>query len=262
VVRWTLERIHRDLVAIGGTDVVALSLATIAIRLVQELLDVSPTPPRRDELAVQLGMGRPYERALRQGIEAIAWIVEERGLGGRGELDGLAWQLPLDHLWETYVEGVIRKETATTGGEVSVGRLGQTTFPLHWSDPTHRSLGHLVPDIIVRRGRSVRIVDAKYKAHLAELDDAGWHRFTVESREAHRADLHQVLAYAALYDADDITATLVYPLRQVTWDALRRRQLDTSRATALHGGRHVTIELRGLPFGSHSMQRSPVERSY
>ena len=69
------------------------------------------------------------EGAIRRGLEAIAWIVDERGLGGGRELDGLAWQLPLDQLWETYVEAFTRREVAMTGGEVKVGRLGQTLFP-------------------------------------------------------------------------------------------------------------------------------------
>jgi len=47
--------------------------------------------------------------ALRRGIEAIAWIVDERGLGGGNERDGLAWVLPLEKLWESYVESVYRR---------------------------------------------------------------------------------------------------------------------------------------------------------
>jgi 5-methylcytosine-specific restriction endonuclease McrBC regulatory subunit McrC len=111
------------------------------------------------------------------------------------------------------VEAVIRREVASTGGKVSVARRGETVFPLQWTDPIHRSLRHLAPDMVVRRSDSVWIVDAKYKAHLAELDEHGWHRFAEDKREAHRADLHQVLAYAALYDAPEVVATLVYPLR-------------------------------------------------
>lgn len=95
----------------------------------------------------------------------------------------------------------------------------------------------------------MRIVDAKYKAHLAELDEAGWHRFTEETRERHRADLHQALAYASLYDAEEITAELVYPLRPATWAALRERGRDVSRADLLHGGRTVGVRLRGVAFG-------------
>jgi len=148
--------------------------------------------------------------------------------------------------------GIVRKEAAMTGGHVKVGRLGETVFPLDWSDPSHRTLGHLRPDMVVRRGSSVHIVDAKYKAHLAELDEAGWHRFEDEQREAHRADLHQVLAYASLYDADDITATLVYPLRRETWESLHHRRKDISKAELFHGGRRITLQLRGLPFGYSS----------
>ena len=250
--RWVLERVRADLVAVGGSDPVAVFLAAAAGRLIELLADVAPLAPSRDDLRRSLGGGRGQgllDEPVRRGIEAFAWVVEERGLGGGRELDGLAWALPLDRLWEAYVEGVVRREAARTGGEVRVGRLGQTTFPLEWSDPTHRSLGHLVPDIVVRHGRRVQIVDAKYKAHLAELDEAGWRRFTEETKSEHRADLHQVLAYAALYDADEVTATLVYPLRPATWEALRRRGRDVARAELVHGGRAVTVELRGMPFG-------------
>jgi 5-methylcytosine-specific restriction endonuclease McrBC regulatory subunit McrC len=182
-------------------------------------------------------------------VEALAWIEEERGLGGGRELDGIAWSLSLSQLWEAYVEGVVRREAGLTGAEVRVARLGETTIPIAWSDPMHRSLGHLAPDIVVRRGRSVQIIDAKYKAHLAELDSVGWSRFAEETRSAHRADLHQVLAYASLYEAEEIAATLIYPLRHETWVALREQQRDRAIAELVHGGRRVVLELRGLPFG-------------
>jgi hypothetical protein len=227
----------------------ALALALVAVRLLDRLSDVLPSVPRRDALRLALGANRPLEAALRRGLEAISWIVDERGLGGGRELDGLAWHLSLDRLWESYVEATIRREAAAIGGDVKVARLRETTFPLHWTDSSHRSLGHLAPDIVVRRGRAIQIVDAKYKAHLSELDEAGWRRFSDEARESHRADLHQVLAYSALYDADEVTATLVYPLRRSTWEALEQRGRSTSRAELLHGGRRIRLELRGLPFG-------------
>ncbi|MBI4333862.1 MAG: hypothetical protein HY673_21580 [Chloroflexi bacterium] len=248
-IRWALERLHRDLLGAGGSDPVALSLAALAIRLIQSLADVTPLMPRREELDQRVTGSRILGEALRRGIEAIAWIVDERGLGGGNERDGLAWVLPLDKLWENYVESVYRQEAANTGGEVRVGRLGETVFPLNWSDSTHRTLGHLVPDLVVRGGRSVNVVDAKYKSHLAEMDDAGWQRFKEEARDAHRADLHQILAYASLYEAKQVTATLVYPLRDSTYSVLRERHHERSFAELLHGGRRVRLELRGLPFG-------------
>lgn len=251
-VKWALERIHRDLLIAGGTDVVALSLAALAVRLLDALADVTPVMPRREELDRRVIGSRVLGDALLRGVEAIAWIVDERGLGGGNERDGLSWMLPLETLWESYVESVYRREAAHTGGQVKAGRLGQTLFPLHWSDPTHRTLGHLVPDIVVVRGRSVQVVDAKYKAHLAEVEESGWRRFEEETRQAHRADLHQILAYASLYEADEVTATLVYPLRFSTYRMLEERGRDRSYAELFHGGRTVRLELRGLPFGSLS----------
>jgi 5-methylcytosine-specific restriction endonuclease McrBC regulatory subunit McrC len=249
-IRWALERIERELLGVGRGDRMAQALAALARRLIEELKDATPLRPQPAALHRHLSGTRLLSVAFARGIEALSWIVEERGLGGGREQDGLAWVLPLERLWESYVESVIRRETAATGGEVKVGRLGQTVFPVEWSDATHRSMGHLVPDVVVRRGRAIQIVDAKYKAHLAELDEYGWQRFSEETRESHRADLHQVLAYAALFDADVVTATLVYPLRRPTWEALRLRGRDIARANLLHGGRNVRLELRGLPFGS------------
>jgi len=248
-VRWTIERVRSELATLGATDPIAIGLVVLATRLLEGLLDVTARVPARHQLGRLMGSPLLGDTILRRGIEAMAWVVEERGLGGGRELDGLSWSLPLSELWESYVESVVRREAALTGGVVKVGRSGETVVPIHWSDSAHRSLGHLLPDIVVLRGRSVRIVDAKYKAHLAELDESGWHRFADHAREAHRADVHQVLAYAALYGVEEVTATLVYPLRLGTWEALRARGRDLSRAEVHHGGRSVRLELRGLPFG-------------
>ncbi len=248
-IRWALEKVHRDLVIVGGRDPVAVSLAGEAVRLIEGLADAVPLMPRRERLQSEMNRAGLSTEALVRGVEALAWIVDERGLGGGREQDGLAWQLSLDVLWERWVEAVVRREAALVGGDVLVGRLGQTVFPLHWTSSSLRSLGHLAPDVVVRRGRSVRIVDAKYKAHLVEVDEEGWRRMAEELRETHRADLHQVLAYASLYDADDVTATLAYPVRMETWKALHAMGQDTAHADLFHGGRRVRLEVRGFPFG-------------
>jgi hypothetical protein len=195
------------------------------------------------------GADRLLGAALRRGLEALGWVAEERGLGGGREMDGLSWTLPLADLWERYVEGLVRREAALVGGSVRVGRRRETVFPIEWSDPSHRSLGHLVPDFVVMTGKTVHVVDAKYKAHLAELDEHGWQRFTEDAREAHRADIHQVLAYAALYSGEEVKASLIYPLRRSTYEALAQRGRDRSVAHLLHGARCVRLELRGVPFG-------------
>jgi hypothetical protein len=251
-IRWAIERVRAELIAVGGRDPFATELSEVARLLLIQLADVSPAEPRSVDLQRRLSTDVAMGGAMRRGIEALSWVVDERGLGGGRELDGLAWQLPLEQLWERYVEAIVRREVAKEGGEVLVGRLGQTTIPVHWSEPALRSLGHLVPDIVVRRGRSIRIIDAKYKAHLADIDEVGWRSASEHLREAHRADLHQVLAYASVFDGHDVTASLVYPLRQHAWERLNAANRDRWKAEVVSRGRAIQVELRGLPFGLSS----------
>ena len=259
--RWVLERVHADLVRVGRGDPVAVGLATVAQDLLQALADVQPQRPRRHELGL-LGRGRVTDEALRLGIEAMAWVEEERGLGGGREMDGLAWALSLETLWESYVEAVVRREARLTGGEVRVGRLGETLVPITWQDPVRRSLSHLVPDIVVRRGRAVYVIDAKYKAHLADLDEVGWRRFTEKEKAAHRADFHQVLAYAGLYDAEEIIAVLVYPVQQWLWASMTSGSRSVICGEFVRGERRTQVRLVGLPFGSMTSNVSTIMQNY
>lgn len=248
-VRWAVERVRLELTRIGAREPVVAALVLLALKLLDLLVEVRPIRPRTDQLE-RISLTRTLgDEAFKGGLQALGWVVDERGLGGGQEMDGLAWQLPLEMLWERYVEAKVRDDLCREGGELMLGRLGQTVFPLHWSTNTARSMTHLVPDIVVRKGRAIRVVDAKYKAHFAELDEQAWVKLTDEIRESHRADVHQVLAYASLYEADDVTATLVYPLRLGTWESLRERRRDRATAELFHGSRRVRLELCGLPFG-------------
>jgi 5-methylcytosine-specific restriction endonuclease McrBC regulatory subunit McrC len=165
-------------------------------------------------------------------------------------MDGLAWVLPLQRLWEDYVCVRVAERVRTEGGVLRIGRKGETTTPLTWSDPGLRSLGHLVPDIVVTRADSVWVVDAKYKSHFVEIDEDGWRRMADDIRDSHRADIHQVLAYSTLFDSTEVTASLAYPLRWHTWESLKQRGLDRAAADIYHGARHIRLELWGMPFGS------------
>jgi hypothetical protein len=83
---------------------------------------------RADELLVAIGPGtalRPglqpampaASEWLREALEAMAWAAEERGLGGARSLDGLAWDLFIDSVWEAWI--------AAFAGRLG-GRLGVT----------------------------------------------------------------------------------------------------------------------------------------
>jgi hypothetical protein len=249
-VRWTIERILEELTIAGGHDLVALELEHQAHRLLDKLRDAARVYPRPELLRRAAGNDVLLQAVVRSGLDAIGWVRDERGLGGGRQMDGLAWSMALDRLWENHVEAQVRDEVRRTGGTLRVGRRGETLTALHWSDPSHRSLGHLLPDMVVLRGDSVWIIDAKYKAHFAEIDEAGWRRLSDNIRESHRADIHQVLAYASLFDASDIRATLAYPLRYATWRALKARGRDRPVARIFDARRQITLELWGLPFGA------------
>lgn len=252
-IRWTLERVMDELGLAAGEDRVALVLRAEALRLLDKLGDVTRVYPR-PELIGRMSGGDPLlAQAVRSGLEAIGWVRDERGLGGGRQMDGLAWALPLDQLWEDHVGTRVQERVRQEGGMMRLGRRGETLTPLHWSDPGHRSLGHLVPDFVVTQRSSVWIVDAKYKSHLAEIDETGWRQMADEIRESHRADVHQILGYSALFDAPEITATLAYPLRRDTWEALEARGLDRVVADVYNGSRHIRLELWGMPFGARSV---------
>jgi hypothetical protein len=250
-IRWTLERVLEELVLVAGHDRVARGLRSDAARLLDQLGDVQRVYPRTELIGRMCAGDALLAETVRSGLEAIGWVRDERGLGGGRQMDGLAWALPLDRLWEDRVAARVLETVRQEGGTLRLGRRGETLTPLQWSDPSHRSMGHLLPDIVVTRPSSVWVVDAKYKSHFAEIDEHGWRRMADEIRESHRSDIHQVLGYSALFDSPQITATLAYPLRQMTWEALRARELDRVGADIYAGSRHVRLELWGMPFSTN-----------
>lgn len=249
-IRWTLERVLLELTLAGGQDRVALELGNSAKLLLDRVADVPSVYPRPELFTRTASTDPLMDHVVRYGLDAIGWVRDERGLGGGQQMDGLAWVLPLERLWEDYVVASVAEHVRIHGGVLRTGRRGETVTPLRWSTRTRDSLGHLAPDIVVHRSREVWIVDAKYKSHFAEIDERGWRQMADDIRERHRADVHQVLAYSALFDASEITATLAYPLRYTTWEHLHRRGLDRVTADLYQGVRHVKVELWGLPFGS------------
>lgn len=251
IIRWTLERLHTDLGVVGGADPIALSLIGQIVLLLEKVVDVPARRPLRGELEQGIGGGLMTSFELREGLQAIGWIADERGLGGGQTSDGLAWSLPLEQLWERYVESLVRSDAALTGGKVQVGRLGETTVPLAWNDPSHKALGHLVPDFLVHRRDGIEIVDAKYKSHFADLDANRWFALAEETQASMRADLHQILAYAATTGAADrVRATLVYPVRRALYEDLRQYNRDETKAVISVGQRQITLCMRAIAFGS------------
>ena len=211
------------------------------------LADVKPLMPSKSQMSQLLCTAALPPVALQRGMQALGWLVDERGLAGAAETDGLAWCLPMHELFERWVEHLVRFWAHGFGGRVRSGRTYETLIPIRWSRSTIQSLNSLVPDLIVQQGSRVWVIDAKYKGHFEELDDYRWKELAEELQAEHRHDLHQVLAYAATCDADQITSVLVYPMHLPTWQRLAERNRVVTMATIAVGGGALRLVLMGVP---------------
>jgi hypothetical protein len=237
-VRWTLERVTDSLCSLAPTPI-GRSLLDAA----DELLALAgPGPRLRPHGDGKGGFG---SELLGQALEAMGWVADERGLGGARTLDGLAWDLAVDMLWESWVGNVMRTLGPRNGLAVRTGT--QTAKPLDWRGP-FRSMTKLVPDVEMVGADRLVLVDAKYKAHLLMLARGTWPELQDEVRDAHRADLHQALAYASLANVASIDTVLAYPVGADDEDRVAR----FSVATVASGRRRVRLLLAGLPFGFRS----------
>ena len=245
--RWGVETVHMSLSPFTTSDVIARGLAHEADSILGLLEHVrAQVPDRRAFQQMLLGAGLPTE-VFRQGLQALGWLVDERGLAGAAELDGLAWAMPMHQLFERWVEHIVRQWAHGFGGQVKSAFCGETTVPIQWSRRSRTSMGSLIPDLVVRHGEDVYIIDAKYKGHFEELDDHRWAELAEELRNEHRHDLHQVLAYASLFEAKRIVAVLAYPMFASTWLRLSGSGHASISADLAHGGRDLQLILTGLP---------------
>lgn len=152
-----------------------------------------------------------------------------------------ALQLDIGDVWEAWVRGFANALAPQLG--LRQPGLVETRRPLRWEGGV-ASMGSLAPDVGMLGDHRVVWIDAKYKAHLSLLARHGWRGTTELVRDAHRADLHQALAYAALVDVDRVDTVLLYPhLGQ--GDAAP----PTAVATVASGRRRVRLVLGAIPFG-------------
>jgi 5-methylcytosine-specific restriction endonuclease McrBC regulatory subunit McrC len=173
-------------------------------------------------------------------MEAMGWVAEERGLGGARNLDGLAWDLSIDAVWEAWVTAFAADLARSLG--MTASPFQGARRPLRWHGPA-QSMRALVPDVELRGASRVIWIDAKYKAHLDLLARRGWAGLSEDVQNSHRADLHQALAYASLADAPQVDSLLLYPHRATHLPS------SATVATVTSGRRRVRLVLAAVPFG-------------
>src|SRR5262249_57291056 len=122
------------------------------VQLCQLLLHrVSGVPVYRPSaMALTAWLQRPLKAEhFIAGLEAIQWTVEERGLAGLSDLEGIPWTMPMEQFFEAWVETVMRSVARQMGGTLKAGRRRETISPLTWDPPYVGSQRSLIPDMIL-----------------------------------------------------------------------------------------------------------------
>lgn len=247
-VHWTLRLHQSALLGQRHAGAVVRELLVLCDHLLRRVTGVAPRVP--SARAREAWHRRPLvSRAFREGVQAIAWSADERGLAGLSELSGLAWRLDMAEFFEAWVEAIAEHAVRRMGGTLRVGRRGGTRVPLDWSPPSAGSQRAVVPDVVITRDDTVVVLDAKYKRHEDEIARLGWSRVDERVAEDHRHDVLQALAYASLFDAPRVVTCLVYPASMERWEVRREQGKLVQRAEVRTGGRRVELALLAVPIG-------------
>lgn len=256
-IHFTLRRQLSGLQTQRTAGVVVLQLLQLCQSLLEKVRDVPPVQPSQSKLNSWL-RGNISTEAFKEGLQAVEWTIDERGLAGLGNLQGLPWMLSMDAFFEAWVETAVGMLARRTGGILRSGRKRQTTTPLQWDPPYLGSQRYLLPDIILEREDVTIIFDAKYKNHWEELNREGWHGMDKILQERHRNDLLQVLAYSTVSESKRVVCCLAYPCSPRTWYSLLHRQRPFHKASVRAGARRVDLILTAVPMGIEQEEISQV----
>lgn len=248
-IRFALEKQLRSLETQHEQGAFVHRLIALAETLLRKVDNVHGRRPEKVE--VDIWLRRPMRvDSFSEGLQAIEWTVEDRGLAGLSDLEGIPWTMSMEEFFEAWVETVLRTVARQMGGMLKSGRKRETVSPLAWNPPYVGSQRSLVPDLVLEFEETSFVIDAKYKRHWEELQEKHWYEQSASLQEQHRADLLQVLAYANLAKTKNVVCCLVYPCSQLTWDSLARRGRLFHTAKLPDRGRRVGLWLTAFPMGA------------
>jgi hypothetical protein len=251
-VRFALEKQLHSLESqrVAGSFVV--ELIDLCKGLLRTVGAVAPRQP--SQTVIQLWRRLILKSEIfRHGVEAIEWTVEERGLAGLSDLEGIPWSMSMEQFFEAWLETLMSRIVRQIGGTLRTGRQRETVVPLTWDPPYLGSQKSLIPDLVVERGDTTIIVDAKYKQHWEEMQERRWSDLEGELRERHRSDLLQVLAYATVARTRNVLVCLAYPCNEERWLSLRDRKRLIHRASLPATERRIELILSAFPLSTRVM---------
>jgi hypothetical protein len=251
-IRFALEKQLHSLESQRSAGSFVVELIDICRSLIDIVRDVAPRAPL--STTVQLWRRTTLKsEVLRHGVEAIEWTVEERGLAGLSDLEGIPWAMSMEQFFEAWMETLMLRVVRQIGGILRTGRQRQTVVPLSWDPPYLGSQKSLIPDLVVELADTTIIVDAKYKEHWEEMQQRRWSDLEEELRERHRADLLQVLAYSTVARTPRVLVCLAYPCDEERWVSLRTRKRLLHRASLPMTERRVELILSAFPLSTRMM---------
>jgi hypothetical protein len=252
-IHYTLKIILSSLQSQRTAGIFVLQLIELCQYLILKVNAVMPKSPT--SFSLQRWNNIPIRtEAFREGLKAIEWTIEDRGLAGLSNLQGLPWIMPMELFFEAWVETIAGQIIRNIGGQVKAGRKRETITPIAWDPPFTGSQKYLLPDVIIERENDIIILDAKYKQHWEELTFHSWSKVEDLIKEQHREDLLQVLAYSTLTDKKNITSCLVYPCRETTWNSMISRNRIFHKASLYAGNRKIKLLLAAVPMTTYQTE--------
>ncbi len=225
MIRYTLQKIHAELSANREGGIVVLQLLERARNLMRKVVSYLPVKPTLEMLSpLFYGKSQNAEKLV-NGLEAIQWSEENRGLAGLSDFRGIPWRMSMAEFFEAYVETIVKRAAVYSGGTVTCGRKLETVIPVQWDVLWQGTQKSLRPDVVLMRGEEVVIIDAKFKGYWHQIFLRRWEDVQKEFREEHRNDLLQVLAYSTCFASRKITVCLVYACESSEYQSLLERGL-------------------------------------
>jgi hypothetical protein len=248
VIHFALRKILSSLETQRTGGIAVLTLIDYCTGLIERVRTFEPHAPRTSFSNV---FGIFASEIVKEGLEAIDWTIEDRGLAGLSDMQGLPWMMSMETFFEGWVETIVSGVSRKVGGVLRTGRKKNTVTPISWDPPYAGSQKSFIPDLILERGDETCIIDAKYKQHWEEFQLHSWRNIEDEIRERHRNDLFQVLAYSSLVNTPKIRSILAYPCNLNTWQSLKDRGRLSHRASIYAGSRSVELILTALPMAGN-----------
>ena len=247
VIHYTIRKIYNELNNLGDGGVIVANLIMRAQELLHRVSAYAQVKPAPQMLEPWFyGKKMPTEK-FSDGLEAMQWSSENRGLAGLSDLRGLPWKMSISAFFEAFVETVVRRALLYVGGNVRVGRNNETVIPISWERACHGTQSSLRPDFVIERGDEIIIVDAKFKSYWYDMTYHRWQNTDITTQEEHRADLLQVLAYSTCFSSEHLTVCLVYPCDDNLYESLSRGGCLDRRANVYSGTRKINVVLTAIP---------------